>query len=215
MATSFRQKKQAARELLLSFDKIEIERWLETEQSVFRILVSMLFDTEKVICYRAAEILGKAAAREARRKPESVKELLRRLLWTMNDESGNICWYAPEAIGEILYNVPELCGEFCPLLMPYLNEEPFERGTRLAIARIAGIKRGIFPEIVEKLKQSLANTEPEIKGASLLALASVEPGAAAEMVSAFENDDDIFEIYENETGNLVKIKISELARKIT
>ncbi|MEW5923033.1 MAG: DVU0298 family protein [Candidatus Zixiibacteriota bacterium] len=215
MATGFRQKKQLAREMLSVYDKERIDKWLETEQSVFRILVSMLFDAEKVICYRAAELLGKAAAIEAHRNPENVKELLRRLLWSMNDESGNICWYAPEAIGEILYNVPDLCREFCPLLASFLSEEPFEKGTRLAIARIACIKREIFHDVVGRLVESLQSKNPQIRGASLLALVSVDPRIAADMALSLENDNDFFEVYEYETGNLGKIRISDFARKIT
>jgi len=68
--------------------------------------MSLLFDRDKVICFRASEALGKVAAMEADKDLEPVRDLLRRLFWMMNDESGNTCWYAPEAIGEILYNVP-------------------------------------------------------------------------------------------------------------
>ncbi|PKK84319.1 MAG: hypothetical protein CVT49_04100 [candidate division Zixibacteria bacterium HGW-Zixibacteria-1] len=215
MGMGFRQKKHLVREMLVARDNEGIVRWATADRSAFRVLISLLFEPEKVNCYRAAEVLGKVAAVEARSNLENVRELLRRLFWTMNDESGNICWYAPEAIGEILFNVPDLCREFCPILASFLSEEPFERGTRLAIARIAEYNPDIFDGIKEKLSKSLESPDHEIRGASLLALALIDNPAAQEGAHLLTDDDHLVDIYEIESGTLLSLKISDLAEKIS
>jgi hypothetical protein len=76
----------------------------------------------------AVEAAGQMAAVTAESGLEPVREVLRRVIWLMNDESGGVLWQGPEILGEILVQVPDLRPEFAPLLPPYLVEEPFERG---------------------------------------------------------------------------------------
>ena len=98
----FRMQKQEIRKLLEEKNKEELLGWAKSDRSAVRTLTSLLFDPEPLISYRAAEALGWVSALEFQKRPEKVRQLLRRLFWMMNDESGNVGWRAPEAIGEIL-----------------------------------------------------------------------------------------------------------------
>ena len=51
---------------------------------------------------RAASALGKAVSRMADEHIEEARNVVRRLMWHMNEESGNIGWGIPEAFAEIL-----------------------------------------------------------------------------------------------------------------
>jgi len=139
------------RELLEKKSYKELLNWAVQNRNPLRPLSSLLFDEDSLIRFRAIEVLGKVAAIEYKKDPERVRRQIGRFLWLMNDESGGICWNAPQAIGEILYNVPDLIPEYGPILTSYFDEEPFEVGSRWGVARAAlknsdtfGIKFNIY-----------------------------------------------------------------------
>jgi hypothetical protein len=82
----------------------------------------------------------------------------------MNDESGNLCRMAPEALGEILRVRPELRAQFAPLLAQYLVEEPFETGALWALCRLAGAGWLPGPLPSHLLTPSLDHPDPRRRG---------------------------------------------------
>jgi hypothetical protein len=165
--------KEAIRMLLRERDTAAISAWARSGRGQLRTLTSLLFDVEPIIFWRAIEAMGRAAAVVARYDPERVRLQIRNLLWLMNDESGGLCRRAPEAIAEMLINSPELISEYVPLLPRYLWEEPFERGIRFAIYRLATMRpetRQVFASCLGDLIKSLEMPSESIRGYSLLAL---------------------------------------------
>ncbi len=166
-------RKDEIRALLRGRDTAGVTRWAESARGPLRLLTSLLFDVEPIIFWRAIEAMGRAAVVVAQNDIERVRMQIRNLLWLMNDESGGLCRRAPEAIAEILVNVPELIPEYAPLLTGYLWEEPFERGIRFAIFRLASERpetRQIFASCLGDLIKSLESPSESIRGYSLLAL---------------------------------------------
>lgn len=64
--------------------------------------------------------LGKAVSRMADEHIEEARNVVRRLMWHMNEESGNIGWGIPEAFAEILAQHRRLGDEFYPILNSYV-----------------------------------------------------------------------------------------------
>lgn len=108
---------------------------------------------------RAASALGRAVSRMADEQPDEARNVIRRLMWHMNEESGNIGWGIPEAFGEVLAQSRKLADEFHPILFSYitntgkednfcdndqLRRSCFRAAERLALARpdLAGKVRG-------------------------------------------------------------------------
>ena len=73
----------------------------------------------------------------------------------MNDESGGPGWFVPEMIGRILMNVIMLIREYTQLLMAFLKEKPFKRGSHLEIYRVASVIPKPFVDRVNELTESL------------------------------------------------------------
>lgn len=71
---------------------------------------------------RAAVGLGVCVAGLAETAPEAARNIVRRLMWHMNEESGNIGWGIPEAFAEILARSPRLAGEFHAILLSYVMD---------------------------------------------------------------------------------------------
>ena len=72
--------------------------------------------------WQAAWSLGVAVPIVADQSMEEARTILRRLLWSMNEESGNLGWGIPEAMGCILANQPQLAQEFSRILFSYIYE---------------------------------------------------------------------------------------------
>ncbi len=73
----------------------------------------------------AAEGMGFAVAGVyAHDGPESARNIVRRFIWHMNEESGNAGWGVPVAFAEVLAACPPLAEEYHTILFSYLLDLP-------------------------------------------------------------------------------------------
>lgn len=138
-ARTQRDRKGFLKRLLLGGDLETPARWAVERRDVERLLNSLLYDSEDLVRWRAIQAFGLIAVLKAGARIESVREMLRRLLWAMNDESGNSIPHAPELMGEILANVPDLIPEFARYLPAFHDSPLYERGIGWAMSRIAAV----------------------------------------------------------------------------
>ena len=90
-------------------------------------LLRALYGEELQTRWRAAEALGVVVAEMAQGDAESAREIMRRLLWSLNEDSGSMGWGAPEAIAEILRQSPYLREEFLAVFMGHLELPRWQR----------------------------------------------------------------------------------------
>jgi hypothetical protein len=81
----------------------------------------------------------------------------------MNDDSGNIAWHAPEVIGEILYNVPQLQKDYLPILTSFVNMYPFQEGTHWALYRLAQKYPNCLKDYLQTMIHSLQAENPQVR----------------------------------------------------
>jgi len=155
---------------------------------LFRALLSGLCAPGEDERWRAVGLLGLLAARLAGGDLDIPREVLRRLMWGLNEESGAIVWAAPQAMGEILFQVPALALEYGRILCSYLtsgatflDHPPLQAGLAWALGRLALAA----PEIVSQgggadlLLPLLAAAQAEVRGCAAWALGVLaEPTAA-------------------------------------
>jgi len=103
-----------------------------------RVLISLLCSASADLRFAAARALGRLAATLAEKDPEKVRDLLRRLFWSTNDESGASGLGVPEAIGEIIAGRPDLWAEYVGPLLNLLDEPGLQAGVLRATGRLAG-----------------------------------------------------------------------------
>lgn len=210
------RQKKILRDLLEQRDRDGLVRWADgRKKGITALLALLLYETDELIRWRCIEGLGLLAKDLAPRGLEQMRDIIRRLLWTMNDESGNVGWFAPEAIGEILANVPRLAREFAGLLPNFLVEEPFERGTHWAMVRVAeswgdnpsGQK--MLEAGADILVQSLEDKDAFTRAHAARALKRLGrlTGAPA---AAIENDLTPFPVYDFDTGLLMETTVAGL-----
>lgn len=207
--------KEEGRALLKARSLDGVVPWVRSTRGAMRALHSLAFDEDELTRWRAFEAIGTVAAWKAEENPDWVRDLLRRLFWTMNDESGATGWYAPEVIGEILVHVPALIGEYAGMLPHFFKEEPFERGAFRAVARCAAINPEAFSKAAQALKEALDDPDAGIRIAALSALDALgstehpEPEKAESLMA----DQTPVKVYDFASGMLRETTAGAVARE--
>lgn len=188
----------------------DIVAWAKTVRNPLRTLASLLFEEDPLICWRAIEALGPVAKTVAEDNEEQVAKQIQKFLWMMNDESGGLCRRGPEAIGEILVHVPSLISQYGHLLPAYLWEEPFERGTRLALYRLMTTHPEAFKIVcgcIGDLLMSLKHEDDGIRAYSLLLLQKTNECSEYPTADIPDVKAGTVPWYDFETGTLREISV--------
>ena len=210
---SARSIKSRVRQLLVDYRIDEIVDYFNDEPRVRRALMSLLFDSDPKICMRSVFTLGRVSGREAESDADAARETIRKILWQMGEESGGLCWYGSEAIGEILINVPELVNDFWNILVVYTKEEPFERGSYRALYRLSGEYGKLGDDHTTAFVSGLEEHDPAIRIYSLLGLSLIGADEITIADSLVEDKSET-EIFENETGEFEKRTVGTVASDV-
>ena len=129
------------------------------------VLVRISYDKETLAGWRAIKAVGLAAKALVKTDHEFLRETVRKLLWSLSDESGGIGWSAPELLGEIVSADPKMFSDIVPLIAQVyeVEEEVFRPGVVYALARIAETapeQVAVYQKIVI---MSLAEKNPLVK----------------------------------------------------
>lgn len=147
-------------------------------------LFSLLSQGGELTC-RAAVALGIVTAGMAEKDREAGRKVLRRLMWQMNEESGNIGWGVPEAFAEILVRSPALAGEFHRVLLSYIldtkGEDNFcehgilRRSCFWAVGRLAQVAPDLCLPVFGALVAGLRDEDIPCRGMAAWALSFLPP----------------------------------------
>jgi HEAT repeat protein len=187
--------------------------WYLNNRGAVRILTSLLYDDAPLIRWRAIEAFGLVSQELAKNDMESVRQIIRRFFWGMNDESGNLIRNAPEAIGEILLKVPDLIPDYGFVLASFISEEPFESGVHRAMARMIPEKPKFVNEITDKFIDSLNDDNPAVRGNAAYILASLNPDLLDGFSNKLESDDSVYNEYDFEQGEIIDITVAQRFRQ--
>ena len=177
------------------------------------ILVSLLFVSDELLRWRVIEALGKVIGEKAGDNPEIVRDHLRRLFWSMNDESGSVIWCAPEVIAEILAHARDLIHEYSQQLLSFIHTEPFERGVHWAVARLAAIRPTAFAVDTEVLTASMADPDPPTRAYAARVLLAVAATVDRRTVETLLNDTNPVTEYDFKAGQLKHTTVGRIVKE--
>ncbi len=207
---SFPRIKEEIRNALLSADFEKIAQLSLDDRKVFSILISLAYDKEDVLCWRAIEAVGKAASAVAAEDPASVRNIVRRLLWSTSDESGGMAWSAPEMLAEIVVNTALLCMDIPPIILSLEEEEIFLKGVLWAMGRV--LRAGIDVEGARDIAlQSLGHKDPAVRGLALYVLSGDKSAGFAGRITCLVHDEGRFRIYRNH--ELIETTVGDAAKE--
>jgi methylated-DNA-[protein]-cysteine S-methyltransferase len=206
------------RNLLAHADFGQIPQLAAERRRVLGTLVSLTYDADPQIGWRAVEALGAAASHVAEDDPDYVREHLRRLYWLISEESGGICWHAPAAMAEIVRQEPTLFADYISIvvhLIPNMAEEDlvhFKSGALWAIGRLGSLAHDHIDTVLDVTASALRNSDSQARGMSVWCLGQVGEVTALTDRSDLLSDDGPVDLYEN--GLLERTRVNELVRRV-
>jgi hypothetical protein len=163
-------------------------------------LFSALCSTRERVRWNSVQVFGRLVPLLADTDLESARVVMRRFLWSLNDESGGIGWGAPEAMAEILCHSGVLRHEYLHMLLSYMTEDGEElfqdgnylelpllqRGLLWGIGRLAEmhgdelLARGADTAVAAYLK----SVDHQVVGLAIRALAFLGSAKARQNIAA-------------------------------
>ena len=204
-------RKRSARKLLQARDCEDLVRWTEVTENPVKILVSLTFDDSALVRWRALEAVGWVMWLEASKGVEGVHRFLRQLLWQMRGEAEGMWPHAPQMIGEVLANVPQLIAEYLPLLPAYLTEKPYEKGAHAGLWRATLVQPDKVSAALPDMTASLSNTDPDIRAFTILIMQALPANQNLAAVEKLKDDAGRFRQYDYVSGTLVETSVGRLA----
>lgn len=158
------QSKGDIRRLLENGDYDQIAARAKKDKSIIRKLISLSYDKEDVISWKTMEALGLAAGALAADRMDVIRDTVRRLLWSMGEESGGIGWSSAEILGEMIRNCPDDLSDIIPIVWSFRDELMFRAGTVWAMGRIASVRPDLVQFIAQDLPAMTADVNPQVRG---------------------------------------------------
>ncbi len=210
--------KQTVRSLLSAPDFARrSEAWLPFPPGrLLAPLLSFLCSPDELLKWRAVTALGLAVARMADVDLESARVVLRRLMWTLADESGGIGWGVPETIAEILTWNAVLASEFSDILIGYTEEDgncwgndTLVLGAVWGLGRLAQVRPELLPAATPCLEKFLSSPHPAFRGTACWAIRRIGANLPSAHAAALLADQAPLALYDN--GELRARRVCDLA----
>jgi len=132
------------RTLLLALEQNDLDLVVSIarqDRKALSQLIRISYDKDTLAGWRAIKAIGRAARELVKTDEDFLRTLIRKLLWSLSDESGGIGWSAPEILGEIVSAAPDRFNDFIPLIAEVyeVEEKVFRPGVVYALARIGEV----------------------------------------------------------------------------
>ncbi len=188
---------------------------------VINPLFSFLLHQDEKVRWRAITAMGTVVDNMARTDMEGARIIMRRLMWSLNDESGGIGWGAAEAMGEIMARNERLAEEFAPILVSYLDEdgnfleyEPLQRGLLWGLVRLARLRPALVREAGSHLPKYMESTDPIVRGLAAWAAGILGVAGVGSRLRELTEDSALIRLYiDNEFDDRSVGDLARLALK--
>jgi hypothetical protein len=159
---------------------------------------------------------------------EAARVVMRRFMWSLNDESGGIGWGAPEAMGEIMALHDKLAEEYAHMLVAYMREDGFylelpqlQQGLMWGLARLTIAKPALLKakNVITYLLPYLDSDDSTVRGLAAWTLGLLHAEEAVAYLEKLVNDPARVKIFLNRTfvpdtvGNLAQKALANIAKE--
>jgi hypothetical protein len=188
-------------------------------RQVISPLLSFLYSTDEEVKWRAVTAVGIVVAEMADQDMEAARTIMRRLIWSLNDESGGIGWGAAEAMGEIMARHERLAEEFHRILISYIRDDGnrlehdlLECGVLWGMGRLAQVRSNLIEDSVRYILPYLQSQNPTQRGLAAWTLGFLEAAVPLEALAHLLQDQNETIIFEQ--GSRHRYRISDLATRL-
>ncbi len=215
-----RSLKRKVLELLLVDDLADSMKQLALlpPRQVINPLFSFLCHENEEVRWRSVTAMGWVVKELADKDMESARIVMRRLLWSLNEESGGIGWGAAEAMAEIMASHDGLAQEYAPMFLSYfdprgnfLEYELLQRGLLWGLLRLAFVKPQLVAGVAPHLNNFLESSDATVRGQAAWAAGLIAAQESRPKLSELLNDRSELQIYLD--GRLVRHTVRDLVEK--
>jgi len=162
-------------ELLCKRDYDSLLELCERDRHYWQEIRFRLYDLNERIRWPAIETVARVMRNWWNSgKEEKVRQYIRTLFWSMNEESGGIGWSSPQAVAEIIVNLPTLVEPYGRMMIAHCIDEPsLVKGCLWGIGRMGLLIADSLYLFRKKILDVFQSNEGEV-----LALASWAIGEA-------------------------------------
>ena len=187
---------------------------------VINPLIGALCSTSETVRWHAITALGPLIADLADQDMEAARVVMRRFMWSLNDESGGIGWGVPEAMGEVLSCHDGLAEEYAHILVAYMREDGFyleleqlQRGLMWGLGRLAGVKPALLKakNAVVYLLPYLNSSDSSVRGLAAWGLGLLQAEEAIPALNNLVSDTSRLRYYHDRT--FVTDTVGKMAEK--
>jgi hypothetical protein len=167
--------KVQVRELLINKDYDRLVDLCEQDRHFWKAVRFCLYDIDESVRWHAIEAAAKLMKKwwQSKRQ-EKVREFIRNLFWSMNDESGGIGWSSPQTIAEIIVNIPEIIDPYGSMMIAHSVEEPpLMKGGLWGIGRLGKTIAGAVDFFKDKVLIAFQSDDAETLGLAAWAMGEV------------------------------------------
>jgi rubrerythrin len=214
-STDRRSIRDRVRELLRApdFDESMKELMGLPRRPVMSALSINFLNEDERIRWRAITAFGVAAADLADKDMEAGRVILQRLMWNLNEESGNYAPGAAEAMAEIMAANRGLADEFAHVLVSfitpgglYLDDEQLLKGAIWGIGRLAQKRPELLKDALAPLATFLGSRDPQLRGLAAWATIRIGGKDAAAAWEELRKDHAEIKLYVDRGLRVLKIK---------
>ena len=183
---------------------------------IVNALFPLLYSQDEIIKWRAVKFMGIFVTDLAEKDMEAARNVMRRFMWNLNDESGGIGWGSPEAMGEILARHQGLAEEYAAILLSYADKDGnylelpvLQQGLLWGIARLSEAA----PQVVKGSKLQffhyVKSTDAAVRGHAARILGLVGTKEDRKYLLPLLKDKSAYMTYAN--GRCMKHLVAEAA----
>lgn len=206
--------KAEIRELLDSYNLQELVETAKKDRSIIRMLISLVYDKEDVRSWRAIEAIGLAAGEIAKTNTDIVRNLSQRFLWMLREESGNGPGSAPELLGEIVRNSPDVFADIGQVLTSFHDEMMLRRGVMRALWRISEKRPDLLCMTCELMEKNLYLNDEDavVRAYALMTAGALDMKDLLPVIEGLRNDNSPVRFYDG--GEFAQTTVAEVANKV-
>lgn len=209
--------------------RAEVHQQLESLNplEIINPLFSSLCATNELVRWNGIFCFGVIVPAIRVSNEESARIIMRRLLWSLNDESGGIGWGAPEAMAEIMAQDDKLIHEYLHMFLSYMRKDGpelfadgnflelpmLQRGLLWGVLRLCETRLELLLEnMVDKdVAPYLASEDGYVRGLAVWCLLVMGDTANKETVRHLARDGSLVEIYRE--GHVYEYTVGSIAEK--
>jgi hypothetical protein len=197
-------------------DKALAEMGRLPPRQIINPLLSFIQSGNEKVKWGSVMAIGHVVGQLADRDLEAARVIMRRLMWTLNDESGGIGWGSPEAMGEIMAIHRGLAQEYAHILISYarqdgnyLEHEGLQRGLLWGIGRLSETRPELVRESAGLFLAYLESRDAVIRGLAVRLMGLLRVKEAQPVLQTLAEDESpIAFVIEN---RLAATRVKDLA----